>query len=181
MCHWELWHKVYIMLWCSPNQIPQLHKHKNKKKIKNKKERISVKQARSYLFKAYDMPGTTQDSHPMNRLHNFDIIYKSHVAAVKTSQFSLPISVTYHLLIQTSNQVFLYCPQINIADMGDLHFFKIFNLFYDYQHFIRCWFGSVKLKCILWVSDLESLPSPSTLAINSKIWWIKHQHFSDFI
>lgn len=31
MHYWKLWNKVYIMLWCSPYQIPQLHNHlKNK-------------------------------------------------------------------------------------------------------------------------------------------------------
>lgn len=44
MSYWKLWHKIHIMLWCSPNQIPQLHNHL-------KKDIRKTAKGRCYLYK----------------------------------------------------------------------------------------------------------------------------------
>jgi len=41
------------------------------------------------------MQGTAQDSTPMNRLHNFDIVYKSHDAALKSEDLTKHFQILF--------------------------------------------------------------------------------------
>ena len=52
VCQWrpmhdrKMWHKVYIMFWCSPYQVPQLHQHKWIYLSVNNNDHSTVKQTK---------------------------------------------------------------------------------------------------------------------------------------